>query len=65
MSKIRTVKPLLSRRIAKALKPRNPMLVALKASQGARGAGAHGKKRGSLRRAENMAMAAETAARKG
>jgi hypothetical protein len=46
--------PLLSRRVAKTLKPRNPVLAALKANRG--GAGMHEKSRGALRRAEKMAV---------
>jgi hypothetical protein len=57
MIMIRTVNPLQTRRVAKAMKPRNPVLAALKNSQGAKGAGAHRKKRGALRRAEKMAVA--------
>ena len=53
---IRTVNPLQTRQVAKALKPRNPVLAALKAAQGAKG-GAHRKQRGALRRAEKMAVA--------
>ena len=52
---MKTVNPLLTRLVAKAMKPRNPVLVALKNRQG--GAGAHRKSRGALRRAENMAVA--------
>jgi hypothetical protein len=47
------VNPLLSRRVAKALKPQNHVLVALKDRQGG-GAGRHCKPRGAIRRAENM-----------
>ena len=53
---IRIVNPLPTRQVEKLLKPRNPVLAALKASQGARG-GLHRKKRGALRRAEKMAIA--------
>jgi hypothetical protein len=56
MIMIRTVNPLQTRLVAKAMKPRNPVLAALKNSQGAKG-GAHRKKRGALRRAEKMAVA--------
>lgn len=52
---MKNVNPILSRRVAKLLKPRNPVLAALKASQGARG-GTHRKKRGALRRAEKVAI---------
>lgn len=52
---MKTVNPLLARRVAKTMKPRNPVLVALKDRRG--GAGAHRKSRGALRRAENMAVA--------
>ena len=51
---MKIVNPLLSRRVNKALKPRNPVLKALKNRGG--GAGAHGKSRGAIRRAENMAV---------
>ncbi len=53
---IRTINPLQTPQVAKASKPRNPVLAALKSNQGAKGAGAHRKKRGALRRAENMAI---------
>jgi hypothetical protein len=52
---MKTVNPLLSRLINKALKPRNTVVAALKDRRG--GAGAHVKSRGALRRAENMAVA--------
>jgi hypothetical protein len=52
--KMKTVNPIQGARIAKALKPRNPVLTALKARAG--GAGSHEKKRGSVRRAEKMAL---------
>lgn len=51
---MKIVNPLLARRVAKAMKPRNPVLAALKDRRG--GAGPHGKSRGALRRAENMAV---------
>jgi uncharacterized protein GlcG (DUF336 family) len=51
---MKTVNPLLARRVAKAMKPRNPVLAALKDRRG--GSGAHVKSRGALRRAEKMAM---------
>jgi hypothetical protein len=51
---MKTKNPMLARRVAKTMKPRNPVLVALKAGRG--GAGAHVKSRGALRRAENMAV---------
>ena len=62
MSIMKTVNPVLSRLAAKAMKPRNPVLIALKNNQGAKGAGAHGKKQGALRRAEKMALGLELAA---
>lgn len=52
---MKTFNPLPAWRVAKALKPRNPVLAALKANQGARG-GPHGKTRGAVRRAEKMAL---------
>ncbi len=52
---MRTSNPLLLRLMVKALKPRNPVVAALKERQG--GAGAHRKSRGALRRAEHMAVA--------
>jgi hypothetical protein len=52
---MKTVNPLLTRLVVKAMKPRNTVLAALKNRQG--GAGAHRKSRGALRRAENMAVA--------
>lgn len=52
---MKTVNPLLSRLVVKTMKPRNPVLMALKDRRG--GAGAHRKKRGALRRAEQMAVA--------
>lgn len=54
---MKTVNPMLARRVAKTMKPRNPVLVALKDRRG--GAGAHRKSRGALRRAENMAVSQE------
>jgi hypothetical protein len=53
---MKTKNPMLARRVAKGMKPRNPVLLALKARQG--GAGMHRKSRGALRRAENMAVSA-------
>ncbi len=53
---MKTVNPIPAWRVAKALKPRNPILQALKANLGAKG-GPHGKKRGAVRRAEKMALA--------
>lgn len=53
--RMKTINPLLSHQAAKAMKPRNPVLIALKHSQGAK-AGAHRKKQGALRRAEKMAV---------
>lgn len=53
---MKTINPLLSQKAQKALKPRNPVLIALKDNQGSKGAGAHRKKQGSLRRAEKMAV---------
>lgn len=58
MSAMKTINPLPSWRVAKALKPRNPVLAALKANLGARG-GPHGKSRGAMRRAEKMALLKE------
>jgi hypothetical protein len=52
---MKIVNPLLSRRVAKALKPQNHVLLALKDRQGG-GAGRHCKPRGAIRRAENMAI---------
>ena len=52
---------MLTHKAQKALKPRNPVLIALKNNQGAKGAGAHGKKQGALRRAEKMATRREVA----
>jgi len=52
---MKTVNPLLSRLLGKAMKPRNPVLAALKDRRG--GAGSHGKARGAIRRAEKMAVA--------
>ena len=52
---MKTVNPLLTRLVAKASKPRNHVLLALKERRG--GGGAHRKSRGALRRAENMAVA--------
>jgi hypothetical protein len=51
---MKTFNPLLTRLVAKTMKPRNQVLIALKNRQG--GAGAHRKSRGALRRAENMAV---------
>lgn len=50
--------PLLTRRVAKTLKPRNPVLAALKANRSPGRAGAHEKSRGAIRRAEKMAVLA-------
>jgi hypothetical protein len=55
---MKTINPLPAWRVAKALKPRNPILVALKANLGAR-AGPHGKSRGGVRRAEKVALRKE------
>jgi hypothetical protein len=60
---MRTFNPLLTRLVAKAMKPRNPVLIALKNRQG--GAGAHRKSRGALRRAEHMAVQLTIAEKKG
>ncbi len=54
---MKTINPILARQVAKAMKPRNPVLAALKDRRG--GAGAHVKSRGALRREENMAVARE------
>lgn len=51
---MKTVNPLLTRLVIKALKPRNMVLLAMKNRQG--GAGAHQKSPGALRRAEKMAV---------
>jgi len=58
---MKTKNPMLTRLAAKAMKPRNPVLIALKNNQGAKSAGPHGKKQGALRRAEKMAVAREMA----
>jgi hypothetical protein len=55
VSVMKTTNPLPAWRVAKALKPRNPVLAALKANQGARG-GPHQKTHGAVRRAEKMAL---------
>jgi len=52
---------MLTHKAAKAMKPRNPVQIALKNNQGAKSAGAHGKKQGALRRAEKMAVLREVA----
>lgn len=52
MTTMKTTKPLPTWRLAKVLKPRNPVLAALKTRQG----GAHGKSQGALRRAGKMAL---------
>ncbi len=57
--RMKTRNPVLTRLAAKAMKPRNPVQIALKNNQGAKSAGPHRKKRGALRRAENMAVAQE------
>ena len=57
---MKTINPMQNRLVLKALKPRNPILMALKAAQCARG-GPHQKSRGALRRAEKMALAKELA----
>lgn len=57
---MKTTNPVLTRLAAKAMKPRNPVLLALKSNQGAKG-GAHRKNQGALRRAEKMAVAREIA----
>jgi hypothetical protein len=56
---MKIVNPMLARRVAKTMKPRNLVRVALKAGRG--GAGAHVKSRGALRRAENIALLQELA----
>jgi len=58
---MKTRNPMLTIKAAKAMKPRNPVLIALKNNQGAQGAGAHGKTHGALRRAEKMALSQELA----
>lgn len=60
---MKTFNPLVTRLVAKAMKPRNQVLIALKNRQG--GAGAHCKSRGALRRAENMAVQLALAKKKG
>ena len=52
---MKTINPSTNRRVIKAHKPRNPILVAPKAAQCAKG-GPHQKSRGALRRAEKMAL---------
>lgn len=52
---MKTINPLLGHKLAKAMKPRNTVLAALKAKRGG-GAGVHVKSRGALRRAERMAL---------
>ena len=47
---MKTMNPMLTRLAAKAMKPRNPVQIALKNNQGAKNAGPHGKKQGALRR---------------
>jgi hypothetical protein len=54
---MKIINPILARQVAKAMKPRNPVLAALRDRRG--GAGAHVKSRGALRREENMAIARE------
>ncbi len=51
---MKTINPLLSRLVVKSMKPRNPVVAALKDRRG--GAGAHVKSNGALRRAEHMAV---------
>jgi hypothetical protein len=53
---MKTLNQLLAPRVSKALKPRNPVLAALKAQRSS-GAGAHVKSTGALRRAEKMVVA--------
>ena len=57
---MKTVNQLVDRRVAKVLKPRNPVILALQKNP--KKGGAHVKKRGALRRAEKMAIAKEIAA---
>lgn len=54
---MKTLNPLVAQRVAKAIRPRNPVLAALK--NRAAGAGPHRKKGGSLRRAGKIAVARE------
>ena len=54
---MKTMNPLLSRLLQKAMKPRNTVLVAMKNRRG--GAGAHRKTHGAQRRAEHMAVQQE------
>ena len=56
---MKTMNPLLSRLLQKAMKPRNTVLVAMKNRRG--GAGAHRKTHGAQRRAEHMAVQQELA----
>ncbi len=58
---MKTINPLTAQRVIKAMKPRNPVLAALKNNRSP-GSGAHIKAHGALRRAEKMAVAQETAA---
>jgi hypothetical protein len=51
---IKTVNPLLTRLVVKALKPRDQVFDAMRKRTG--GAGAHRKKHGALRRAEHVAV---------
>ena len=62
---MKTMNPMLTRLAAKAMKPRNPVQIALKNNQGAKSAGPHGKKEGALRRAEKMAVLREVAGYRG
>jgi hypothetical protein len=57
---MKTINPLTAQRVIKAMKPRNPVLIALKSNRSP-GAGAHRKGHSALRRAEKMAVAQETA----
>lgn len=55
---MKTLNQIETYKVAKALKPRNHVLLALKSARGAglqNGAGAHQKNAGALRRAEKMA----------
>jgi hypothetical protein len=56
---MKTMNPLLSRLLQKAMKPRNTVLVAMKNRRG--GAGAHRKTHGAQRRAEHVAVQQELA----
>jgi hypothetical protein len=54
---MKSVKARLARRLAKAMKPRNPVVVALARRQGSQGAGAHRKTRKAERQAQKRSLA--------